>query len=666
MVQFHNKIFKHKYYLDLFNKILIFCAALAAIIISFFIIVFISYQSIPVFRKYGFWNFIFSKAWLADTLQFGAMSFVISTLLVVFLAMLIAIPLAIFTSVLISEFLGKKIKRIVIFLVELLAGVPPVIFGIFGLEVIGSFYKQIGASSPANMLTAATILALMALPTIIALICNALNSVPSSYRFASLAMGVSRTSSAFKVVKKAVRTKIIGAITFGICRVICEVTAMIMVSGLVYQIPTFQNGFLGFIFSGITSLAAVIGIELAESASTIHTSALFALGLVLIIFVSILNIVILATYKVANNQIQGVSYTKKLKIYFITKVLRRNMTVLEDHQISNQRLLSYYDESKILKFHRQFNKLKDVIWILLMFLSTIITLSMVIWIIGDVIIKGIQSTVFLTPYREVLQGSYDLTPLFVSTLLLIVCSLVVSIPLGILGGIYLNEYANKTSKIANLIRFSVDALVATPSVVFGMFGYIVFVNILGIGHNFISAGLMFGVLTLPIIIKTTEDALNGVAQEYRDSSLALGVTKIGTIFKIILPNCKKGIVTGIVFAISKVISESMPALLTLSSSPFMPQSLLDPGTTLTVKIYQLINEPDIVAGPAHLIKISAYQLAKIIAYEIAAITILLIIVLNLLVKYITREKKNFGYSYNNLKGVMLWLKRKRTSIEYKK
>lgn len=658
MVKFHNRIFRNKYYLELSSRIIIIFTAFLAIAATLFLVGFIVYKSIFVFSHYGFLNFMFTKIWRPENNDFGAFNFIIATLLLVFLATLIVIPLAIFTAVLISEFLGKRMKKIIIFFIETLAGTPPVILGIFGLEVVGNFYQKLGATSPTNLLTATTILVLMALPTTVTLIYNALSSVNSSYRFASLAMGVSRTKTAFSVIKKSVRAKIIGAIAFGMCRVIGEVTAMIMLSGLVYKLPNFQSGFLGFLFSGVTTLATVIGIELSESSTIIHNSALFALGLILIFFVSFLNIVMLFTSKAEYRNRSKNKWSKKWCLF-------RNQTNFKNRKpLFKGRRLQWYQTLQInnVKFNQQISKIKDVIYLVLMWLAMSFLLIMTLSIIGDVFIKGIRSIMFLNQYRTVIDKTYHLAPLLVSTLLLIIVSLIISVPLGLCAGIYLSEYTAKNSQIAKFMRFMIDILVATPAIVFGMFGYLVFVNLLQIGHNFISAGLMFAIITLPIIVKTTEDALSGVPNDYRDSSLALGATKIGTIFKVILPNCKSGIVTGIVLAISKIISETMPALLTLSSSPFMPRGLFDPGSTLTVKIYQVINEPDIVASIAAFIKIEVYDLAKIIAYEIAIVTISLIILLNLLIKYLTREQTKSNKFYVNLKGVWWWLKKRNRTL----
>lgn len=637
-------IFRKKRIYDLISKTIITLLSLIGIIMLFFIILFISLKSSPALRAVGFWNFITNKLWIIDNgsnfYQFGALAFIVGTLLLMMISMLMAVPLAIFSSIFIVEFLSTRIQRVVIFILELLSGIPPVVFALFGLNTIGQIFKSAGANSPNNLMTAAVILAFMALPTILALTCNALKAVPDSYRFASYGMGVSRVSTSFKVVKKSANAKIVGAIIFGVCRVVGEVTAMTLLTGLTAKVPNFNNGFLEFIFSSISTLTTQIGLELPEHVQEIHASALFALGLILLILVSILNIIILMTYKISNSRKKGSKlFTNIRKIFHFKGNSKKYFWNNLKYRIFKKKLTKKLNENQVIVLldqaykYNYWNKFIDCIRMILMITFTIISITFTLWIIGDIIFKGLTAMSFINNIGSSnLQGVYEIGPLIVSTILLVLSSIVFAIPIGIATAIYLNEYAHKESRLAGLIRFSVDALVATPSIVFAMFGYIVFVVGLGIGHSFISAGLMFGIMVLPIIIRAVEDSLKNVPDEYRIGSYAIGASKIRTIFTIILPNAKTGIVAGIILAISKIITETAPVILVLTSSPFMPQGFSDRGTVLTVQIFKFISEPNIVAVLAKQLKVAPVYLATQFAYHLALITISLIFCLNLIVK----------------------------------
>ncbi|WP_348737186.1 ABC transporter permease subunit [Spiroplasma endosymbiont of Ammophila pubescens] len=504
-------------------------------------------------------------------------------MLVLTLAIIIAAPLAILTALFVTEFLSRQIRNIIIFVIELLAGIPPVLFAVFGRETIGMLFVRAGASGPTNLLTARVILAFLALLTIFALSANAFLSVPKSYRFAALAMGASRTYTAFKVVKTAARTKIIGSVIFGMCRVIGEVTAMILLTGMAVQIPNLRQGFWSFLFSPIATLATQIGIELPEHVASLHRSALFDLGLILLMMVSILNIIILTTYKIQRQKEQGKHLIRRWKRKHSQRASNSlaegsNSTWLTDKDflmLINKKIKTNY-----------YNKTINYCRIFWMILTCLLTLSFSAWIILNIIINGFAAISYLAQFdSSAFIGYYELPPLIISTFMLIFTGTFLSIPIDIITAIYLSEYARKNSRLVVLIQFSTDALVATPSIVFAIFGYVVLVVGLGLGHNFWSVGLMFFIMTLPIIIRVVEHALHDVPQEYRDAVLTLGTSKIGMVCKVVLPNAKGGIITGIIFAISKIITETASVLIILTSSPFIPTSFNDIGTTLTVKVW---------------------------------------------------------------------------------
>ncbi|WP_338991871.1 hypothetical protein [Spiroplasma endosymbiont of Seladonia tumulorum] len=174
MNQISINIFKCKQITDRLAKVMISLFSLCAIIAVFLIIYFIVISAIPDLRYQGFWNFLTGTKWIINNetgeYQFGALAFIVGIILVLTLAIIIAAPLAILTALFVTEFLSRQIRNIIIFVIELLAGIPPVLFAVFGRETIGMLFVRAGASGPTNLLTAGVILAFLALPTIFAFI----------------------------------------------------------------------------------------------------------------------------------------------------------------------------------------------------------------------------------------------------------------------------------------------------------------------------------------------------------------------------------------------------------------------------------------------------------------------------------------------------------------
>jgi len=177
----------------------------------------------------------------------------------------------------------------------------------------------------------------------------------------------------------------------------------------------------------------------------------------------------------------------------------------------------------------------------------------------------------------------------ITTLYMILLSLAVALPIGIFGAIYLTEYA-KGGRVVNSIRFAAECLAGIPSIVFGLFGMAFFVVALKFQISLLSGSLTIAIILLPVIIRSTEEALKTVPIAFREGSLALGATKLQTIFKIILPCAVPGIATAVLLSIGRVIGESAALLLTAGTVAQIPATLFSPGSTLTVQAYYVAKE----------------------------------------------------------------------------
>ncbi|MFZ4455341.1 MAG: phosphate ABC transporter permease PstA [Bacteroidales bacterium] len=251
--------------------------------------------------------------------------------------------------------------------------------------------------------------------------------------------------------------------------------------------------------------------------------------------------------------------------------------------------------------------------------------AFLILILGFIIVKGIGviSWEFLTTVPEEGMTKGGIMPAIIGTLVLVLGSSIFSFPIGIMSGIYMNEYANN-SKIAIFIRVMTNNLSGVPSVVFGLFGMSLFVNTMGFGDSILAGSLTLGLLSLPLVIRTTEESLKAIDFSFREGSLALGATKLQTIRKVILPMAFPNIITGLILSIGRVSGETAPILFTVAAYflPKLPHSIFD----------------QVMALPYHLYVISTsgtdVEASRGIAYGTALVLIIIILIVNLLANFL--------------------------------
>lgn len=211
-------------------------------------------------------------------------------------------------------------------------------------------------------------------------------------------------------------------------------------------------------------------------------------------------------------------------------------------------------------------------------------------ILAFIIIKGIKvvNWDFLTTYPTDGMKAGGIYPAIVGTFCLMAGSAVFAFPLGIMSGIYMHEYTSN-GRLIKFIRMMTNNLSGIPSIVFGLFGMSLFVNYLGFGDSIIAGSLTLGLLALPLVIRTTEEALKAIPDSYREGSLALGATKLQTIRKVILPMAMPNIITGLILALGRVSGETAPILFTCAAYylPQLPDSIFDQCMALPYHLYVL-------------------------------------------------------------------------------
>lgn len=251
--------------------------------------------------------------------------------------------------------------------------------------------------------------------------------------------------------------------------------------------------------------------------------------------------------------------------------------------------------------------------------------AILILILGFIVTKGIGviSWDFISKAPEEGMTKGGIFPAIIGTLCLVVGSSLFSFPIGIMSGIYMNEYAGG-SKVATFIRIMTNNLSGVPSVVFGLFGMALFVNTMKFGDSILAGSLTLGLLSLPLVIRTTEESLKAIDKSYREGSLALGATKLQTIQKVVLPMAFPNIITGLILSIGRVSGETAPILFTVAAYflPKLPTSIFD----------------QVMALPYHLYVISTsgtdVEASRSIAYGTALVLIVIVLIVNLLANFL--------------------------------
>lgn len=222
------------------------------------------------------------------------------------------------------------------------------------------------------------------------------------------------------------------------------------------------------------------------------------------------------------------------------------------------------------------------------YLTTAVAVIALITILVYVIVGGVGK---LKPslFGDGSEGP-TIMPAIVGTLSLVGISLVIAVPLGMGAAIFLAEYANVKGKFVKVVRIATETLAGIPSIVYGLFGYLVFVVAFKMGYTLLGGGITLAVMILPTIVRSVEESLLSVPDGIRQGSYALGAGKVRTIFKVVLPSCAGGIVTAIILAVGRVVSESAVLLLTVGMVVNkMPSSMMSPGTSLALDIYYFAN-----------------------------------------------------------------------------
>ena len=269
----------------------------------------------------------------------------------------------------------------------------------------------------------------------------------------------------------------------------------------------------------------------------------------------------------------------------------------------------------------------DIVMRALLYLSAAITCALLLFLIGYICYRGLPgiSLSFLTTSESVLKGTMGILPSILNTLYVIFVSLLIVLPLGVGAAIYLTEYA-KNRRLVAIIEFATETLAGIPSIIYALVGVIIFCTALGLQKTLLAGSLTLVIMTLPTIIRTTQESLKTVPQSYREGALGLGAGKWHMIRTVVLPNAVDGIVTGCILAVGRIVGESAALLFTAGFGTVLysfGEALNNSSATLTVALYLYANE----RGRTD------------IAFAIAAILMILTLVINLSASLVGKKLK---------------------------
>lgn len=680
---------KQKRINDLISKSIIFLFAISGIVILLLMFFMILKEAIPAYKSYGLFHMYFTSDF-SESGNWGIWGAMSVTLVTAILAVLIALPIALRAAFFI-KFRMNRGKKLVKLIINILAGVPSVVFGIFALSSLTAFTSIFGFTNTSSIFMGIIVLIIMIFPTLVSLISNQLELVPSDLVNASLALGNTKTHTMYKVVKKSIKQGVYVSAIIALGRALGETMALSMILNVAPLSNPFINGLGSFFHSSGATLGVMIARNMfSDSSDPNHRAVLFAAGIALFIVVMVLISIttrVSKGKKISNknplhfrDEIKIENYPAKwifngvivLKIlllplcmirFWIVKLLEIfaigweyfklivsapiDKLIFPKKNVANR---EYFIEKSKHKWSRTPDRVREIVEVI----SLVLILGSIFWICIEVFTKGLpnwekkdwQWSYYEWTYLGKVERPGVLANTLVFTVVLVVLTILISLPISLASALYLSEYA-RNKKSGNIIKFFLDSLGGTPSILFGMFGIIFFRQILGIGNggfSLIAGALTMVIVIIPTFTRSIEQVLTQIPDDLRMASYSLGASKFETIKKVIIPQALPGIIIGVILSSGRVIAETAPVYLTIGMLGNVDLAITGQGWTMTTKI--LYNQ---------VFSTSSYQDALRESYAIASTALLLVTVLILFaesIKPIVKYRPITNYFIKPIKTII--------------
>ncbi len=583
-------------------------------------------QTGEVWSTFGVWGFLTGDQWLPTPVSgapiFGALPFIYGTLMTSILALMIAVPAAIGIALATVVLLPKKLRGPIGAMINLLAAVPSVIFGLWGLTVLVPFLKPAlewlsttfgglnifgwhpfeGPITSGSYLISALVLAVMVLPIITAIIREVLLTVPRDQQEAAYALGATRWEMVRNSMLPWARSGIVGASALGLGRAVGETIAIALLLG---NSPGIFTSLVG---PGST-LASIIALQTGE-ASGLQLSALTALAVVL--FVLAFGINALARLLVRRHE-GGAARKGGLVSRAVTGIVglfprRAPKNVQASPPLAagappppppRREPATISGSASLSRSRRVRSRLGEgVVWFSLAF--GMVPLILVIWEMVRLGLPAISGS-FFTELPPTDPSSYagGISNALVGTLILMGIATLIAAPLGILTALFIRDVARPgtiSGKIGSAVGFVVDILLGVPSIVVGLIVYLGVVIVMG-HFSAWAGGIALAIIMFPVVVRASDEVLQLVPQAQKEAAMALGAPKWRTTLAIVIPAALPGIITGVLLGVARASGETAPLLFTSLGNQFFSTALNEPISAIPQLIYQRTIQ---VATPASL------------------------------------------------------------------
>ena len=379
----------------------------------------------------------------------------------------------------------------------------------------------------------------------------------------------------FKVSVPAARSGIVAGIVLGAGRAVGEAMAVMMVAGNVANMPG--------LFKSVRFLTTAVASEMSYAADgSLQKQALFSIGLVLFVFIMLIN-------------------------WLLNTFLKRGGETVS---------------------HSAKRKAKATVLKVLVYGSAFLTVAVLVALLGYIFVRGIPNITWqlLSTKPSVIKDTIGILPNLLNTLYIILLTLIIALPLGVGAAVYLTEYATSKTFI-KVVEFTTETLAGIPSIIYGLVGMLVFVQMLGFRSSLLSGSLTLVIMILPTIVRTTQESLKTVPAGYREGALGLGATRWYMIRTIVLPSSISGIITGCILAVGRIVGESAALLFTAGSATIIASNIFEAytrgGGTLSVALYMYAAER------------GEFE----VAFAIAAILLILVFLINMATRLVQVKMK---------------------------
>ncbi len=559
---------------DLVFRLLCQAAAIIVVVLAVLLVVVLTWQSWLAMQTIGV-HFFTQTTWdpEPDHRIFGSLAFVYGTVATSAIAMLLAVPLGIATAAYLSEIAPGWLRRPASFLVEMLAAIPSVVYGFWGLFVLSPYLQKLISwlggpnTGGSGLLPAGIVLAIMIVPYVAAVGHDVCRAVPNSQRAAALALGATRWQMIWRVVLPYAQPGIVGGCFLALGRALGETMAVTMLIGNRPEIVLSP-------FAMADSIASVIANQFTAAPYELYRSALVELGLVLLL----VNVVVNTFARALIRRVGRVRKEGLLARLARLTGVRRTPPEGTTAAAPDQRPRIVFGRNALAWWI-------DQLMTGMLGLALIITAGSLFLILSYLLYHGIGAVnwdFFVKLPAPVGEPGGGMANALYGSAMMVGLATLFAVPIGVLAAIYLAEY--RSDWFGPSVRFIGELLAGVPSIVIGIFGYVVVVQPMGHFSGWAGA-FALGVMMLPIVMRASEEALKLVPQSIRNASYALGASQYQTVGRVIVPAALPAIITAVFLAIARIGGETAPLLLTAGGNQYFPSSPNDFTPCLPVYIF---------------------------------------------------------------------------------